>query len=580
MAITKLSLYNNALLLLGQRQLTSDAEATETRYKLDTAYDQEAANFCLELVKPRFSLLVVALAAGASPASNAYAGTHTLPAQYISIHSIFSDANLDVPIARYLIEGSSLYTDYATAYVRYVQDGVALASWSPSFANVVSAYLARQIAPAIAPQKVELIATLFDGLVEKAQTMEGNKEPQSRSTGQQFTLTTDYLNIYNGALMLLGQDQIVSINDDSKRRTAMDTVINSGAVNYLLELTEPLFATETNVLSSSVVSANHDLDKVFTLPTDYLSMLEVHADPLMDEPVSRYLIEGRTIAAEYATIYIRFISSTAAIGTWTSGFKQLLSAYIADQIKLGFVDAESKLAAITREYETRLAFVRGNEKRKEVSKRASRSTATLSNSWRHLYNDALMMIGQTHLVSNDDDSHPRSVMDAILSQGVVATVLEEQGWTFALISQKVTYNQSLEPSWGYRRVYDMPLDLHRIDGVYQDEYFSVPLKDYQVESGQVYCELDDIYIQYVKTSYIDNPGAWPQYYRNIVAAEMAVRAAPLLNAQMLGNAREQRRIRNNEGQSTDAMSGPPQTIKRGNWSGSKSGFGGRSRERR
>lgn len=579
MAITKLSLYNNALLLLGQRRLTSDTEATETRYKLDVAYDQEAANFCLELIKPRFSLLVVALAAGASPSSNAYAGTHTLPAAYISIHSIFSDSKLDVPITRYLIEGNSLYTDYSTAYVRYVQDGIALSEWSPAFANVVSAYLATKIAPAIAPQKLELLETSFATLVETAQAMEGVKEPQSRSPDQQFTLTTDYLNIYNGALMLLGQEQLTNINDDSKRRAAIDTVINSGAVNYLLELTEPLFATETNVLTASVVSSNHDLDNVFTLPTDYLSMLEVHADPLMDEPINRYLIEGRTIATQYATIYIRFVSSSPAITTWTPGFRQLLSAYIADQIKLGFVDSEVKLQFIAKEYETRLNFVRGNEAQQEANKRPARATATLSNSWRNLYNDALMIIGLTHLVSNDDDSHPRSVMDAILSQGVVATVLEEQGWTFALVSQKVTYDPSLEPTWGYRRVFAMPTDLHRIDGVYQDEYFTTPLADYQQESGLWYCELDDIYIQYVKTSYIENPGAWPQYYRNIVAAEMAVRAAPGLSPQMLPNAREQRRIRNNEGRSTDAMSGPSQMVKRGNWSRSKSGFGRQSRER-
>jgi len=239
-----------------------------------------------------------------------------------------------------------------------------------------------------------------------------------------------------------------------------------------------------------------------------------------------------------------------------------------------------KVEVIEQVFASRLEAAQNIESSQEPGQRSRKSTATLSNSWRNLYNDALMIIGQIHLVSNDDDSHPRSVMDAILSQGVVATVLEEQGWTFALVSNKLTYNPSLEPSWGYRRVFDMPIDMHRIDGVYQDEYFTAPLKDYQVESGQVYCELDDIYIQYVKTSYIENPAAWPQYYRNIVAAEMAVRAAPMLNAQMLMNAKDQRRMRSNEGQSTDAMSGPPQMIKRGGWSSSKSGFGRQSRERR
>jgi hypothetical protein len=389
-AITKLSLYNNALLLLGQRRLTSDTEATETRYKLDVAYDQDAANYCLEMVKPRFALLVAKLETSTTPTTSLYTHTHALPAGYVALHSVFQDGELDESINRFFVEGDTITSDYSTIYARYVQDGVAISSWSPSFANVVSAFLATQIAPSITPQKVAIVEQLFVSRLEAAQNIEASQEPGQRS----------------------------------------------------------------------------------------------------------------------------------------------------------------------RKY-----------------------TSTLSNSWRNLYNDALMIIGKTHLVSNDDDSRERSAMDAILDQGVVATVLEEQGWTFALVSQKVTYDPSLEPEWGYRRVFAMPTDLHRIDGVYQDEYFTTALADYQLESGQVYCELDDIYIQYVKTSYINNPSAWPQYYRNIVAAEMAVRAAPGLSPQMLTNARDQRRIRNNEGQSTDAMSGPSQLVKRGNWSRSKSGFGRQSRER-
>ena len=48
MTISKLSLYNNALLLVGQRPLITDTDDTETRLRLDTVYDQDANDYCLE----------------------------------------------------------------------------------------------------------------------------------------------------------------------------------------------------------------------------------------------------------------------------------------------------------------------------------------------------------------------------------------------------------------------------------------------------------------------------------------------------------------------------------------------------
>jgi hypothetical protein len=576
MTISKLSLYNNALLLIGERPLVTDTDATETRRRLDIVFDQNAVEYCLEIVKPNFAILTDTIASDGTTVEHSMTYSYTLPASYITTHSVFADTDMDSPVNRYLIEYGKLYSELPTLTHRYVYKFAGFLNWTASFANVVSAYLAKEIAPRFAPQKLAEVSELFTSRVQAATSLETLNAPLSRPKSSTFTLTDDYRNIYNGALNLLGLEQIVSNDDDSERRAALDTVLNSDAVNYLYELAQPRFALETNKLTASVTSAEHDLDNVFTLPTDYLSMVEVHADPLMDEPITRYIIEGRTIACSYSTIYIRFVSSSPTSASWTPAFKQLLSAYMAEQLKNRFTDNEIKMAGISTAFTSRLAFIQQQEQAKEAGKRSSRSTATLSDAWRKVYNNALLLLGLDQIVSNDDDSDRRSKLDVALGTGVVETVMEDLSWTFGITSNKLNYNPSLEPEWGFKRVFDKPADLHRVDGLFHDEYFNVPLKEYEDEGGRWYCDVDEIYVKYVKASYLTTPSNWPQYFSNIIAAELACRVGPALPGANIKHALDMKQIRQREAESTDAMSGPPQRIKTGSWVRSRVGTRGNS----
>jgi len=76
----QLELYNNALLLIGQRKLSSTTEAIESRYALDNSYDSEAVRYCLELARPAFATTTSTLSSGTAGTSFAY--THTLPCGY------------------------------------------------------------------------------------------------------------------------------------------------------------------------------------------------------------------------------------------------------------------------------------------------------------------------------------------------------------------------------------------------------------------------------------------------------------------------------------------------------------------
>lgn len=567
MAVTKLSLYNDALTLVGERLLSSDTEDVPSRYTLDAAYlDPDAASYCLELVKPKFALLTAKLASPATPTNHGLAYEYSFPADYISLYSLFSEATLQEPIDRYLIEKQTVACAVATnVWLRYISDAQALTVWTPTFANVVTAYIAKQIAPRWAPQKLAMLEELFLARVNAAIQLEGVKELPNRPLAATFTLTADYLNVYNGAMTLLGKQHIFSNADESEERVDLDAVIDGGAVNYLYEVAKPRFALETNKLTAPSVSTEHGLDNVFTLPADYLSFCEVHADELMDEPISRYLLEARTIATEYSIIYLRFVSSSPETSDWTPAYKQLLSAYLADQVKNRFVESAEIRSDIRKEFETRLQFLIQHEGYKEVQARPSRSTATLDDTWRKVYNKAFFILGLDEIVSNDDDSLRRSKADVCVGMGLVNTVLEDVGWKFGVVSDEITYDPSLEPGWGYKRVYRKPAAMHRLDGMFQDAQFSTPLKYYEDEGDYWYCSLDTIYVKYISTTFLTTPSSWPQYFTNLVAAQMAVDIGPKLAPEAMANAWERLERYEREAQSTDAMSGPPQMIKSGGW---------------
>jgi len=373
------------------------------------------------------------------------------------------------------------------------------------------------------------------------------------------------LSLYNAALLLVGERRLATDTDDVPNRYELDTAYaDPDAAAYCLELTKPKFALLTAQLSNPVVPANHSLSSEYTFPIDYVSFHSVFADNSLDQQIQRYIIEDRTIACSNPiNIWLRYVTSSRDLTSWTPAFANVVSAYLAKQIAPRV--APQKLISLEELFLSRVNAAVELEGVKEVEERPRAATATLSVGWRKIYNKAFFILGLNEIISNTDDSLRRIKADVIVGMGLVETVLEDLGWTFGLTSQKLDYDPSLEPEWGYERVFTKPLDMHRINGVFQDDFFRHPLKNYQDEGDKLYCSFDSIFIQYVKTSFITNVDDWPQYFTNVVACDLAVLLAPGMAPHLLNHAIVERERFNSEAMSTDAMSGPPQVIRTGSW---------------
>lgn len=151
MATTKLSLWNAALRLLGERALTSVTEEGESRRALDAVYD-DGLLYCLAQGYWNFAIRTIEI----------YADTDLEPAfglqyafgkpnDWVRTFTVSASETFFEPYLRYTDETDFWYSDIEPLYIRYVSKdsevGLDLSRWPATFAKAVEAYLALEIAP-------------------------------------------------------------------------------------------------------------------------------------------------------------------------------------------------------------------------------------------------------------------------------------------------------------------------------------------------------------------------------------------------------------------------------------------------
>ena len=111
-------------------------------------------------------------------------------------------------------------------------------------------------------------------------------------------MAIDQLTVYNNALYLLGQRKLDSLTEDRAPRYVLDEFYSLEAVDYCLELVQPLFAAKTATITTPG-----------TIPTDYIATMGVYSDAELTDPVDHYSITGRTLSSETSPVYLRYTAN-------------------------------------------------------------------------------------------------------------------------------------------------------------------------------------------------------------------------------------------------------------------------------
>ncbi len=151
---SKLSIYNGALSILGERKLASETENREPRYKLDDVWDNDFIDRVLHMGQWNFAKRTVELQASPSTTpSFGYQYAFDKPADFLRTIAVCHDEYMNIPITRYSDEASWIFTDSEQIYLAYVSNddqwGSDLTLWPPNFTEMVEHYLAHKVGPRI-----------------------------------------------------------------------------------------------------------------------------------------------------------------------------------------------------------------------------------------------------------------------------------------------------------------------------------------------------------------------------------------------------------------------------------------------
>jgi len=144
---TQLSLYNEALLILGERKLASLSEDREPRRVLDTIWDYNTINYVLEKGQWTFATRSAKLEPNPSmEQAYGYAYAYEKPTDYIRLTAMCTDEYYSTPLLGYTEEGGFWFADLDEIYIKYVSNDASFGSdysiWPETFTRYVAHYLA------------------------------------------------------------------------------------------------------------------------------------------------------------------------------------------------------------------------------------------------------------------------------------------------------------------------------------------------------------------------------------------------------------------------------------------------------
>lgn len=193
----------------------------------------------------------------------------------------------------------------------------------------------------------------------------------------------------------------------------------------------------------------------------------------------------------------------------------------------------------------------------------------------NIYNGALLMCGERPLSSTSEDRTPRYDLDQVWSDGGVNACLAQGQWYFATRTQQLDYDTGITTSFGYNYAFAIPSDWVTPTAICSDPYLDVPLTEYQIETGYIYCDLQTIYVGFVSNnaSYGTDYASWPANFTEWVKAYFASKIIGKLTSDENKQAlviKEEMRLRK-LAKSTDAKAKPTRFPAQGSWNSSRQG---------
>ena len=180
----RLSLFNSALTMCGERVLASLTESREPRRLLDQVWDDGGINLCLEAGQWRFAMRAVSLDydPDITPAFGMIRA-FAKPTDWRATSAICSDEYFTVPLLEFSDEAGYWYANINTIYIKYISNdasfGNNLSLWPTRFFDFVACHFASKIVLKLTSgqEKMSGLITLREKLLREAKNHDAMGEP-------------------------------------------------------------------------------------------------------------------------------------------------------------------------------------------------------------------------------------------------------------------------------------------------------------------------------------------------------------------------------------------------------------------
>lgn len=145
------------------------------------------------------------------------------------------------------------------------------------------------------------------------------------------------LQLYNGALRILGETKLSSLSEARESRRVLDDVWDEGAIDACLEAGQWVFATRAVQLDyAPSIEPDFGYRRAFTRPDDFIRTIALCEDEYYNFPLLRYVDEAGHWFADQDTIYLKYVSNDEDYGNdwslWPPSFEDYVKAYLAAEI--------------------------------------------------------------------------------------------------------------------------------------------------------------------------------------------------------------------------------------------------------
>lgn len=148
--------------------------------------------------------------------------------------------------------------------------------------------------------------------------------------------TPSQLTLYNGALVLLGEEVLASLGENREPRRVLDNIWDRGAIDTCLEQGIWNFAMRTvKAEYDPELTPDFGFQYVFLKPSDWIKTAAMSSDEFFRTVMTgdAFRDEAGYWFTSIQTIYIRYVSNGASYGQnytlWPKSFERFVESYLA-----------------------------------------------------------------------------------------------------------------------------------------------------------------------------------------------------------------------------------------------------------